>query len=175
MQEYLYIYSKLKPIKKTAKLNKDGTFNISVFFRWLWDEYIPRKPSPGRPAEPEELRSKKAKMLEIDLRERMGQLLDRTSVITGLTGRHQLMLNSLDKLANKLPDLVVNQPPERIRKILKDSFAEMRNDMADSKIELKLDEKRQKMLKELLAADPDEIVEATSHGARNTEIQKIEN
>jgi hypothetical protein len=132
------------------KRNTDGTYNLYIFLPWF-EEFITRtRSAPAKQSEPEALRDKKAQMLDIELKEKLGRLLPRESVIAGIIGRHQLMLNMFDKFMDKVPAIVENQPLERIKKILEESFVEIRNEMAKSKIEMKLNDEQTEKLKELL-------------------------
>lgn len=138
------------PKKFGLSRNSDGTFNLAVFFPWFEAHTINTKTSGGRSGEPEALRSKKAEMLDIELKERTGQLLDRRSVIAGLVGRTQLEKNMFDKFIDKVPALIENQPVERIRKIIEDSFTEIRNEMIKHKLELKLSPELQTLFDTLM-------------------------
>ena len=131
------------------KRNSDGTYNLMVFVRW-YEDYLSKKLEPKKAAAPEALRDKKAEMLDIELKEKIGQLLDRKSVVAGLLGREQLDKNMYDKLLDKVPALVENQPMERIRKILEEAYIEIKNEKTKYKIELKLGEDTQKLFDVLM-------------------------
>jgi hypothetical protein len=130
------------PKKYSLPRNSDGSFNLAVFIPWLM-EHIKNTRQGVKVTEPETLRNKKAEMLDIELKERLGSLLPRDAVMAGILGRHQLMLAMFDKFIEKVPGLAENQPIERIRQVLIDSFIEIRNEMAKAKIELKLNDEQQ--------------------------------
>jgi hypothetical protein len=129
--------------------NSDGSYNLAVFLKWF-EKFTLETKQTTKITEPEVLRNKKAEMLDLELKEKIGQLLDRNQVIAGLLARHQFLKNSFDKRTDKLPGLLENQPLERIRKILSASFAEICNELANSAIELKLNEGQNKKFRELI-------------------------
>ena len=137
------------PTKYGCPRNADGTYNLKDFVPWYVKFEIEKLP-PGKTAVPEALRDKKAEMLDIELKEKIGQLLDRKSVVAGLLGREQLDKNMYDKLLDKVPGLVENQPMERIRKILEEAYLEIKNEKTKYKIELKLGEEAQKLFDSLM-------------------------
>lgn len=126
---------------KGLSRNGDGTYNLLTFFGWFEDFTI-KKLAPVK-VEGETLADEKMKNLKLDRAERLGQLLKRDEVITGLVARDQTILDVFKKHIDGQKELFIKQALEKI-------LEEIRRELSVKIFDMKLDEEQSRKLKDLL-------------------------
>jgi hypothetical protein len=106
-------------VKQGLPRNADGTFDLKTTINW-YGEFVAKKLSRTKNifGDRDPLRAIKAEKLALELQKHRGDLLDRSIVIEGQVARYQNLIHGLDRLVRELPTLIVNQPLERITKII---------------------------------------------------------
>ena len=133
--------------KNSCPRNGDKTFNMREFLDWF-EKFTVGKMSPASKKMDNSLAEKKAVKMQMAIERELGELLDRREVIAGLIARVQLLKSLHDRRADKLPEIIVNQPEQRIKQVLADSFEEIIAEFIASPLDLKLNELQENKLNE---------------------------
>jgi len=133
-------------------LGTDKTVELKHFLRWFETFTAGNAASKngGKSDQESRLHAMKAESIEMELKRRRHELLDRDEVMAGILARHQVLINSMRKKAPQIAQLCQGQKPERIIKIITDSLADICRELCQVPAELHLPESVAKAYRHVL-------------------------
>jgi len=123
-------------------LGTDKTIELKDFVRWF-ETFTSEKAAAkngGKKDQSNRLHQVKAEQIEMEIKRRRHELLDRDEVMAGIVARHQLLVNSLKQKAPQIAQLCQGQKPERVIKIISDALADICRELCQIPAQLRLPE-----------------------------------
>ena len=138
--------------RNNLPLGLDKTIELKNFIRWFEaftaEDAIAKNGGKGN--KESRLHAMKADVIEIELRRRRNDLLDRDEVMAGIVARHQVLINSMRHKAPQIAQLCQGQQPERVIKIITDALGDICRELCQVPAQLCLPEPAAKAYQNVL-------------------------